>query len=219
MSVVVEAPDGSMALHTKGADSVILPRLTASPAAPAAAADASQQGMPRQEKERGEEEQEEGEGGALQLAAAEESLHHFASQVSKDRSPRRVLRCTGSPRWRGLSHETTRPGSVLIMQTVDALVHSVDSNLSYLLYGSLMTARHRTAPQKHTQGLRTLVLAARPLPDRAWYEEWDARYQAAAAAVHADPRVRAGELDALADEMERELRLVGVAAIEDQLQV
>ncbi|GIM11339.1 hypothetical protein Vretimale_14838, partial [Volvox reticuliferus] len=69
-----------------------------------------------------------------------------------------------------------------------------------------------------SQGLRTLVLAARPLPDRAWYDNWDRRYQAAAAEVHTDPRVRVAALEALADEIECELQLVGVAAIEDQLQ-
>ncbi|GLC50175.1 hypothetical protein PLESTB_000350700 [Pleodorina starrii] len=128
MSVVVQAPDGSLALHTKGADSVVIPRLAAA-------------------EEEAEAEVEAEAGADPHQAAAVDSLHHFA-----------------------------------------------------------------------TQGLRTLVLAARPLPDRAWYDNWDARYQAAAAAVHTDPRVRAAALDALADEIERELQLVGVAAIEDQLQ-
>ncbi|PNH05132.1 putative phospholipid-transporting ATPase VA, partial [Tetrabaena socialis] len=67
-------------------------------------------------------------------------------------------------------------------------------------------------------GLRTLVLAARPLPDRAWYEGWAARHRAAAADMGADPRARAAALRGLEEEMECGLRLVGVAAIEDQLQ-
>ncbi|GFR47246.1 hypothetical protein Agub_g8931 [Astrephomene gubernaculifera] len=133
MSVVVEAPDGSLALHTKGADSVILSRLAVAGGGGTSVAAAGAAGSSEAVR-----------------AAAEASLQHFA-----------------------------------------------------------------------TQGLRTLVLAARPLPDRAWYERWDERYQAAAAGVGAggtDPRVRAAALDALAEEMERELQLVGVAAIEDQLQ-
>ncbi|EFJ44669.1 hypothetical protein VOLCADRAFT_121291 [Volvox carteri f. nagariensis] len=125
MSVVVEAPDGSLAVHTKGADSVVLPRLAAAAAAGGSGSDSED----------------------IRVAAATENLHYFA-----------------------------------------------------------------------TLGLRTLVLAARPLPDRKWYDNWDARYQEAAAAVHTDPRVRAAALDSLAEEIEREMQLVGVAAIEDQLQ-
>ncbi len=49
------------------------------------------------------------------------------------------------------------------------------------------------------------------------YDGWARRYQAAAA--EADPLFRASALAALVDEVEAELQLVGVAAIEDKLQV
>ena len=52
---------------------------------------------------------------------------------------------------------------------------------------------------------------------RCRFEGWSTRYQAAAA--EPDPGVRASTLAALADEVESDLHLVGVAAIEDKLQV
>lgn len=64
------------------------------------------------------------------------------------------------------------------------------------------------------QGLRTLVLATRIL-DEAWHDDWDARYQEAASAFED----RDARLDALGAEVEAELELVGVTAIEDKLQV
>ncbi|KFM22669.1 putative phospholipid-transporting ATPase IA [Auxenochlorella protothecoides] len=63
------------------------------------------------------------------------------------------------------------------------------------------------------QGLRTLVLGTRILEEQ-WHAAWDARYQEAASSFED----RDGKLDALGDEVERELELVGVTAIEDKLQ-
>ncbi|KAL6765132.1 hypothetical protein V8C86DRAFT_2461703 [Haematococcus lacustris] len=64
-----------------------------------------------------------------------------------------------------------------------------------------------------TQGLRTLVVGARQL-DPAWYARWDEGYQSAAAALHdRDEKVSAAAL-----ELEKELELVGLTAIEDRLQ-
>lgn len=63
------------------------------------------------------------------------------------------------------------------------------------------------------QGLRTLVLGTKIIAP-ATYQEWDRRYQEAAASfVDRDER-----LDALGKEIEEGLELIGVTAIEDKLQ-
>lgn len=63
------------------------------------------------------------------------------------------------------------------------------------------------------QGLRTLVLASKIVGEDA-YADWDARYQEAARSFQG----RDAKLDALGMEMERDLELIGVTAIEDKLQ-
>ena len=63
------------------------------------------------------------------------------------------------------------------------------------------------------QGLRTLAIGARMM-DEEWLSEWDARYQEAAALL--DGRDEATE--ELMEEVETDLELVGVSAIEDKLQ-
>ncbi|CAK0743492.1 hypothetical protein CVIRNUC_001474 [Coccomyxa viridis] len=64
-----------------------------------------------------------------------------------------------------------------------------------------------------TQGLRTLAIGTRVM-DEQWLSEWDARYQEAAALL--DGRDEATE--ELMEEVETDLELVGVSAIEDKLQ-
>ncbi|KDD73748.1 hypothetical protein H632_c1873p0, partial [Helicosporidium sp. ATCC 50920] len=63
------------------------------------------------------------------------------------------------------------------------------------------------------QGLRTLLLGTRIIDERE-YQGWDARYQEAASSF----QDRDARMDALGAELERELELVGVTAIEDKLQ-
>ncbi|KDN51083.1 hypothetical protein RSAG8_00712, partial [Rhizoctonia solani AG-8 WAC10335] len=64
-----------------------------------------------------------------------------------------------------------------------------------------------------SEGLRTLCLAYKTLsPDE--YEAWNARYQEAQVALDA----REDKIEAISDEIERELRLLGATAIEDRLQ-
>jgi phospholipid-translocating ATPase len=63
------------------------------------------------------------------------------------------------------------------------------------------------------EGLRTLCIAQREL-DETMYKEWALRHDAAAAAV----QDREDKLDEVADEIERELTLLGGTAIEDRLQ-
>ncbi|XP_045501299.1 probable phospholipid-transporting ATPase IM isoform X2 [Colias croceus] len=63
------------------------------------------------------------------------------------------------------------------------------------------------------EGLRTLALAWRPLEERG-FAEWKRRHQAAALALHD----RDERLDAIYEEIETDLLLMGVTAIEDKLQ-
>ncbi|CAK1581121.1 unnamed protein product [Parnassius mnemosyne] len=63
------------------------------------------------------------------------------------------------------------------------------------------------------EGLRTLALAWRPLEERG-FAEWKRRHQAAALAL----RDRDERLDAIYEEIETDLLLLGVTAIEDKLQ-
>lgn len=63
------------------------------------------------------------------------------------------------------------------------------------------------------EGLRTLALAWRPLEERR-FADWKRRHQEAALAL----RGREEQLDAIYEEIERDLLLLGVTAIEDKLQ-
>ncbi|KAJ0175180.1 hypothetical protein K1T71_009321 [Dendrolimus kikuchii] len=63
------------------------------------------------------------------------------------------------------------------------------------------------------EGLRTLALAWRPLEERG-FVEWKRRHHAAALALHD----RDEQLDAIYEEIETDLLLIGVTAIEDKLQ-
>ena len=64
------------------------------------------------------------------------------------------------------------------------------------------------------QGLRTLVIGTKIIPAEL-YQAWDKRYQEAASSFHG----RDEKLDALGREIEEDLELIGVTAIEDKLQV
>ncbi|XP_073960226.1 probable phospholipid-transporting ATPase IM [Choristoneura fumiferana] len=78
--------------------------------------------------------------------------------------------------------------------------------------------RVKTQTQEHLnkfagEGLRTLALAWRPLEERG-FAEWKRRHQVAALALHD----RDEQLDAIYEEIETDLLLLGVTAIEDKLQ-
>jgi phospholipid-translocating ATPase len=61
--------------------------------------------------------------------------------------------------------------------------------------------------------LRTLCLAYKVIPEDE-YQEWAYRYHEATVALDG----REEKVEAVSDEMERELRLLGATAIEDKLQ-
>lgn len=64
-----------------------------------------------------------------------------------------------------------------------------------------------------TEGLRTLAIAMREIPDEE-YKQWSAIYNKAAATING----RAEELDKAAELIETNLFLLGATAIEDKLQ-
>jgi len=64
------------------------------------------------------------------------------------------------------------------------------------------------------KGLRTLVLGTRII-DQKEYDEWDAKYQAAARSLSED---RESKINVIAEELEKDFELVGLTAIEDKLQ-
>ncbi|KNZ81951.1 Putative phospholipid-transporting ATPase C24B11.12c, partial [Termitomyces sp. J132] len=64
-----------------------------------------------------------------------------------------------------------------------------------------------------SEGLRTLTLAYKVIPEEE-YEEWSERYHEATVAMEG----REEKIEAVSDELERDLRLLGATAIEDRLQ-
>lgn len=64
-------------------------------------------------------------------------------------------------------------------------------------------------------GLRTLVLARRDV-DKAWYEDWAQRYNAAETTLGSE---REENVAKVAQEIESDLTVVGASAIEDKLQL
>ena len=74
----------------------------------------------------------------------------------------------------------------------------------------------RTDSDLHTfakSGLRTLVLASKVIPEET-YNDWDVRYQEASRMFEG----RDAAMDELGNEIENDLELIGVTAIEDKLQ-
>lgn len=67
------------------------------------------------------------------------------------------------------------------------------------------------------EGLRTLCLAYRKIPAKQ-YKEWQKRYFEASTQLYVDPAARTQAFEALNDEIERDLVLLGATAIEDKLQ-
>ncbi|CAI5460587.1 unnamed protein product [Closterium sp. Yama58-4] len=102
------------------------------------------------------------------------------------------------------------------------MTKGADSVIMDRLAPSASAQRYRAATQRLMNqyaeaGLRTLAVAWRDV-DEGEYAEWKARWEEAQGFV-GDAGVQAGKLDALADEMERGLELLGATAIEDKLQV
>ena len=82
--------------------------------------------------------------------------------------------------------------------------------------GTDVALTDRTEGDLHTfakHGLRTLVLASKVIPEDV-YTDWDSRYQEASRMFEG----RDAAMDELGNEIEKDLELIGVTAIEDKLQ-
>ena len=78
----------------------------------------------------------------------------------------------------------------------------------------LLTAVHQSILQDYaTEGLRTLCLAFRDIPE-AEYRQWATIYDRAAATING----RGDALDEAAELIEKDMFLLGATAIEDKLQ-
>lgn len=105
------------------------------------------------------------------------------------------------------------PRALLICKGADSVIFSRLSTKAGANDETLLEKTALHLEQYATEGLRTLCIAQREF---SWkqYQKWNAKYDVAAAAI----TNREEQLDAVADEIERELTLIGGTAIEDRLQ-
>lgn len=101
---------------------------------------------------------------------------------------------------------------------VKVLVKGADTSMFSILADSRMNDHVRSATQKHlseysSQGLRTLVVAARDLKDEE-LQQWQYKYEDASTSL----TDRATKLRQTASSIECNLKLLGATAIEDKLQ-
>lgn len=81
------------------------------------------------------------------------------------------------------------------------------------LFASVPPTQLHSRQDYATEGLRTLCLASRNIPEDE-YRKWSAKYEQAASQIHG----RAEALEKIAEEIEQNLNLLGATAIEDKLQ-
>ena len=105
------------------------------------------------------------------------------------------------------------PRALLICKGADSVIYSRLSTKGGENDEKLLEKTALHLEQYATEGLRTLCIAQREL---SWdqYQEWNSRYNVAAAAL----TDRDLELERVSDEIERDLVLLGGTAIEDRLQ-
>jgi len=102
----------------------------------------------------------------------------------------------------------------LFCKGADAAILDCLRNYKFLPDGdALIEATNRSLHDFACTGLRTLCMASRVVDTEQW-EEWDSRYQEAAASL--DDRDE--KIAKCAEELERDLNLLGITAIEDKLQ-
>ncbi|CAI5481750.1 unnamed protein product [Closterium sp. Yama58-4] len=124
-----------------------------------------------------------------------------------------------------LLHTIEKRMSVIVRTPEGNLVllcKGADNIIMDRLGGSDVAQQHRPITEQHMRtyaeaGLRTLAIAWKEIGEEE-YASWQARWESAKGNV-ADVAAQAAELEALADEMERGLTLLGATAIEDKLQV
>ena len=105
------------------------------------------------------------------------------------------------------------PKALLICKGADSIIYSRLSTKAGANNETLLEKTALHLEQYATEGLRTLCIAQKEI---SWsdYQRWNDKYNVAAAAL----TNREEQLDAVADEIERDLILLGGTAIEDRLQ-
>lgn len=105
------------------------------------------------------------------------------------------------------------PRALLICKGADSIIYSRLSTKSGANDETLLEKTALHLEQYATEGLRTLCIAQKEI---SWseYQRWNDKYNIAAASL----TNRDEQLDAVADELERDLILLGGTAIEDRLQ-
>ena len=105
------------------------------------------------------------------------------------------------------------PRALLICKGADSIIYSRLSTKAGANDETLLEKTALHLEQYATEGLRTLCVAQKEI---SWsdYQRWNDKYNVAAAAL----TNREEQLDAVADEIERDLILLGGTAIEDRLQ-
>jgi magnesium-transporting ATPase (P-type) len=102
----------------------------------------------------------------------------------------------------------------LFCKGADSAIISSLLNYQYFPDGDdLMKATTESLTNFSCDGLRTLCIANKVLTTEVW-EEWDQKYQEASAAMEE----RESKIELCAQEIETELNLLGITAIEDKLQ-
>lgn len=108
---------------------------------------------------------------------------------------------------------TGKPRALLICKGADSVIYARLCRKSGVNDETMLEKTALHLEQYATEGLRTLCIAQREI-DWDYYLAWNEKYGVAAASL----TNREEELDAVADEIERELILLGGTAIEDKLQ-
>jgi phospholipid-transporting ATPase len=119
-----------------------------------------------------------------------------------------------------LEFNSTRKRMSVVVRDPEGKLTLYCKGADSVIYERLATAGnvHRTAASTHMEefaqaGLRTLCLAYAPI-DAGFYATWNAKYfEAKTSLVERDSKI-----DAVAELIEKELRLLGATAIEDKLQ-
>lgn len=117
-----------------------------------------------------------------------------------------------------LEFDSTRKRMSVITRDPKKNVHIYTKGADAMIFARLAPDQSPVVTEQHlhdfaVEGLRTLCLAYARL-DNEWFEEWHRRYRAASSEIHN----REEAMAIVADEVERDLVLLGATAIEDKLQ-
>ncbi len=117
-----------------------------------------------------------------------------------------------------IEFDSTRKRMSVVTEDPDGKIRVYTKGADAVIFERLAPGQSSEITEQHlhdfaVEGLRTLCLAYADL-DRKWFHDWHMRYKEASGRV----QNRDENLAMLADELERDLKLLGATAIEDKLQ-